>query len=406
MSDTSTIPAQAPLHGVKVIDLTHVIAGPYTTQVLGDLGATIIKIEEPHQGDAGRHLAPFVNGMSHYFTCFNRNKQSVALDLKQPEGLEAAKRILADADVLVENFSPGALDRLGLGYEEARALNPRLIYCSISGFGLTGPERTRRYYDLIGQAYSGVMSTTGEPGRAPVKLGVPVGDTTGALFAVISILAAINARRDTGEGQHIDLSLQDCLLAVLANYSGYYFATGKQPELVGSRHYFSVPYGSYKTKDGYVVLATSTDEQWQSFCKELELPGLAADPELKSRQDRSANREKIEAVLQERLSSMTTGSIVSRMDKAGIPASPLNDLEAALNSPQANARNMVREVSHPAYGNTKVVGSPLGARLTRSEIDAPPALGEHTIRVLQEHGYNDEQIDRMIASEAASGPGS
>lgn len=392
------------LTGIKVADFTHVIAGPYTTQVLGDLGAAITKIEEPHHGDAGRHLAPFANGVSHYFTCFNRNKHSIALDLKRPEGIEVARRIIAEADVLVENFSPGAMERLGLGYDDVKAINPDIIYCSISGFGKTGPEKNRRYYDLIGQAYSGVMSTTGEPGGQPVKLGVPVGDTTGALFSVVAILAAINARRDTGRGQHIDISLQDCLLAVLANYSGYYFTTGKQPELVGSRHYFSVPYGAYRTSDGHVVLATSTDEQWQRFCKALELDALSTDPDLACREDRSDNREKIEAVVEAKFLSMTSRDVVARLDAAGIPASPLNDIGAALGSPQATARGMVREVTHPDYGMVRVVNSPLGAALTRPEIEAPPTLGQQTIGVLEELGYSDDQIGRLMASGVAGAP--
>ncbi|MGV6876226.1 CaiB/BaiF CoA transferase family protein [Pseudochelatococcus sp. B33] len=390
-----------PLGGVRVVDLTHVIAGPYATQILGDLGATVTKIEEPSQGDAGRHLAPFVNGMSHYFTCFNRNKRSIALDLKHPAGLDVAKKIISSADVLVENYSPGALRRIGLGYEDIKALNPSIIYCSISGFGLTSPLKDHRYYDLIGQAYSGVMSTTGEPGRTPVKVGVPIGDTSGSLFAVISILAALSLRDTTGHGQHIDISLTDCLLAVLANYGGYYLATGKQPELVGSRHYFSVPYGAYEAKDGSVVLATSTDEQWQRFCKVLDLGDLAGDPATATRQSRSDNRARIESAIVERFATMTVAEITDRLDSVGIPSSPLNGLDAAFNSPQAQARQIVREVSHPDYGSTRIVGSPLGAPLTRDQIDAPPILGEHTVQVLEEYGYDRSEIDRLLQDNVA-----
>lgn len=392
-----------PLAGVRVVDLTHVIAGPYASQILADLGADVVKIEESRNGDAGRHLAPFVGDQSHYFSCFNRNKRSVALDLKQPEGRGVAMRLIEKADILVENFAPGALARLGLGYEEARRANPAIIYCSISGFGHTGPVRNRRYYDLIGQAYSGVMSTNGERGGPPIKVGIPIGDTTGSLFSVVAILAAWSLRQTTGEGQHIDMALQDCLLAVLANYGGYYLATGAQPERVGSGHYFSYPYGCYEVADGYVVLATSTDEQWQRFCTALDLPDFAADPKLATREGRAAHREQTDFELGRRLKTMPQASVIARLDEAGIPCGPVNDLDAALNSEQAKARGMVRSVAHPAYGQSRLVGSPLG-KLARNETTPPPLLGEHSVATMRELGYADAEIERLLKAGAVVAP--
>lgn len=385
-----------PLSGLRVIDLTHVISGPFASQVLGDLGAEVIKIEEPRRGDAGRYLAPFAGDQSHYFPCFNRNKRSIALDLKSPDGLAIAKRLIAAADILVENFAPDVLARLGLGYDVARSLNPKIIYCSISGFGLTGPDRERRYYDLIGQAFSGVMSTTGERGGGPIKVGIPVGDTTGALYSVVAILAALNSRQATGEGQHIDMSLTDCLLAVLANYGGYYFATGQQPERTGSDHYFSYPCNAYEASDGHFVVATSTDEQWQRFCAALDLTDLAANPALQTREGRARLRLETDKTLAPRLRSMTQAEIIDRLDRAGIPCSPVNTIEQALNCAQSTARGMVEVLRHPAYGERRAVASPLGPSLTRGANTAAPLLGEHSSAILRELGYRDHDISRLL----------
>lgn len=387
---------ELPLSGLRVVDLTHVISGPFTSQVLGDLGADVIKIEEPRQGDAGRHLAPFAGDQSHYFPCFNRNKRSIALDLKSPDGLAIAKRLIAAADILVENFAPDVLARLGLGYDVARLLNPKIIYCSISGFGQTGPDRNRRYYDLIGQAYAGVMTTNGERGGGPIKVGIPVGDTTGALFSVVAILAAVNRRHVSGEGQHIDMSLTDCLLAVLANYGGYYFATGEQPERTGSDHYFSYPCNAYEVSDGYIVVATSTDEQWQRFCSALELFDFAADSALATRIGRARLRLDTDRKLGPRLRGMTQTEVIDRLDRVGIPCSAVNTIEQALNCAQSVAHGMVDVLHHPVYGEQRVVASPLGRDLTRRENIAPPLLGEHTSSILSELGYAADEIIRLM----------
>jgi crotonobetainyl-CoA:carnitine CoA-transferase CaiB-like acyl-CoA transferase len=386
-----------PLSGIKVVDFTHVIAGPYATQMLGDLGASVTKIEEITRGDAGRTLGPFVAGQSHYFLAFNRNKRSIAVDLKTDDGKAIAKRIISQADVLVENFAPAAMGRLGFGYDEVVKFNPDIIYCSISGFGQTGPLSSKGYYDLVGQAYAGVMSTNGEADAPPLKVGIPVGDTSGSYFGVINILAALLARKETGKGRFIDLSLYDCLLAGLANYGGYYLSTGSQPARTGSKHYFSVPYAPFPASDGYVVIGVFMDAQWQAFCQAMDLPSAGADERFFTAAGRSAHRETVEKIVIDRLKSLTVDEVINRLESVRIPCGPVNDIAAALNHPHIQQRNVVRTMHHESYGDVRAIFPPLG-EMQRDDASPPPLLGEHGIEILAESGFDSGDIERLIAS--------
>lgn len=340
---------RAALDGLLVVDFTHVISGPFATQMLGDLGARVIKIESAG-GDMGRHIGPMVQEQSHYFLCFNRNKESVVLDLKSAEGKAIALALMRQADIVVENFAAGVMDRLGLGYRDVADVNPGLIYCSISGFGSNGPLAEKRSFDLITQAYSGALSANGDPSGPPVKIGVPIGDTTGSLFAVIAILAAVVRRKDTGEGQKIDLALFDCLLATLANHAGHYFATGAQPVRTGSHHYFCVPNGIFQARDGFLAIAVTNDEQWTRLCAALNLQEHVDSPQYATMAERARRRNDVNEFVSRSLATMTVAEAVERLDRAAVPNGPVNDIARAFKEPQVAARHMEIQLSHEKYG--------------------------------------------------------
>ncbi|MEZ5881381.1 MAG: CaiB/BaiF CoA-transferase family protein [Nitratireductor sp.] len=394
---------QLPLKGIRVADFTHVIAGPLATQILGDLGAKVTKIEEVTSGDVGRSMAPYIAGQSHYHLAFNRNKRSIGVNLKDPRGLAAVRKIVARSDILVENFSPGSMARMGLGYDDVRAFNPGIIYCSISGFGQEGPLASKGYYDLVGQAYAGVMSTNGEPDGPPVKVGIPIGDTSGSLFAVIAILSALHGRRKSGEGKYIDLSLYDCLLSVLANYGGYYLARDVQPQRTGSKHYYSVPYGSFSARDGDVVIGVFTDVQWQSFCAVLGLQQLARDDRFSNAAGRVEHREQIDAAVNQRLSQLSAEEVVSLLDSASIPCGPVHDIGQALFHPHAQLRRMVKNVTHGDYGAVRVISHPFGG-LGASMMSAPPLHGEHSGEILSEIGMPAKKIMELMSQGVVTAP--
>src|ERR1700730_603309 len=284
-----------PLQGIRVIDLTRVLAGPFATQSLGDLGAEVLKIEPPELGDETRHFPPFVGGESHYFLGINRNKKSLVVDLQRPEGAEILRRLVATADILVENYRPGVMDRLGLGYDRLAAINPRLIYCAISGFGLTGPLRDKPSFDIVTQALSGALSINGERGHLPVKLGIPLGDMVGGIFGPMAILAALHERARTGRGRLIDISLYDGLIGMLCSFSEIAFITGEDPPTMGSSHPNIVPYGSFPASDGSIIIAVLSERFWGNLCTALERPDLAADPRFANPTGRRDHRDELDA---------------------------------------------------------------------------------------------------------------
>ena len=385
--------ALLPLAGIRVLDLTHALAGPFCTMLLGDLGADVIKVEAPGDGDHARRWGPpFVNGESTYFLSVNRNKRSVALDLKLEAGQRAAVDLALASDVLVENFRPGTAARLGLGWDDLHERRPQLVYASISGFGQGRPALAG--YDQIAQGTSGLMSITGEPQGKPVKSGVPVGDIVAGMFAAHAVLAALVERASSGTGRYVDVALNDSLLAILTYQAGRYFATGVPPGRDGNHHPTVAPYGTFATRDGHLNLAVGSDEQYRRFCEALEAPALATDPRFATNADRQAARTELVIEIERRLTRRTTGEWLARMEAAGIPAGPILDLAMAFSDPVAVERDMRVDVDHPVAGRIGQVGAPWKLDGRSSPVRMPPPLlGQHTDEVLTDVlGYTPEQI--------------
>ncbi len=376
--------ADRPLEGLRVADFSRVLAGPYATWVLAAMGADVIKVEEPGRGDQARRIGPFVDGRSVYFLSLNRAKRGMTLNLKDPRGLEAARRLIAWSDVVVENFAPGVMDRIGLGYEVASAINPRVIYASISGFGQTGPERDRRAYDMVIQALSGIMSITGPEQGPPVRVGVSIGDIMAALFAVVGILAALRRRDRTGRGAYLDVSMMDCLLALMENPVARYLATGEVPRPLGARHPVVTPIDLFESSDGYLVVAAGNDAQWLRLCSAIGRPDLAEREDLRTNADRTARHEDVTQALAGVFRTQTSGHWVDVLNAAGVPAAPLHTIKDAVEWAQTRARGATagRFVRLPIHG---------------TGFEAPcdsnaPALGEHTDGALGELGYDSDTI--------------
>ncbi len=386
-----------PLSGTTVIDLTRVLSGPYCTMVLADLGARVIKIEHPVRGDDTRHWGPpFVATESAYFLSINRNKESLTLDFKKPEGRAVLDRLLADADVMVENFRPGTLDDVGLGAEALTQRYPRLICCSISGYGQTGPRREEPGYDAVMQAEGGLMSITGERDGPPYRLGVAITDIVSGLFAAQGVLAALFARTTTGRGQRIDIGMLDATAALLTYQAGAYFVTGEVPARMGNRHPTITPYESFETADGDLVIAGGNDDIWRRLCGALELDGLADDPRFRTNKDRVANRNELRPILERALKTRSRADWVERLAKVGVPCGSVREISEVLADPQIAAREMVAEVHHPTVGRTRVIGSPLKLSDTPPSVrTAPPMLGQHSDAVLTELGYDSAAIANL-----------
>jgi formyl-CoA transferase len=374
---------EAVLSDVVVIDLSRVLAGPYCTMILGDLGATVIKVEQPGKGDDTRHFGPpYIAGESAYYLGLNRNKQSILLDFSTPEGKERLLKLVSTATVLVENFRPGSLERQGLGYETLRAINPGLIYCSISGYGQTGPYALRPGYDFVAQAESGLMSVTGEIDGDPQRVGSPVGDVSAGMFACMSILAALRVRDHTGKGQHIDISLLETTMSLLSNVSSNYLISGEEAQRFGNGHPNIVPYQAFHTKDGYVVVSCGNDRLYQALCHLLAREDLAADPRFATNPQRVRNRQELVPVLQEAFFHRKTDEWLPELRAAGIPCGPINTVSQIFNDPHIQAREFVWECDHPTAGRIKLSGSPIHLSETPARLyKAPPLLGEDDEKV-------------------------
>ncbi|MBA3450492.1 MAG: CoA transferase [Chloroflexia bacterium] len=397
--------AGLPLAGVKVVDLTRVMVGPYCTMMLGDLGADVVKIEIPGRGDDTRHWGPpYVDTESVYYLSVNRNKRSIALDLKQDAAKEALWRLIDGADVLVENFSPGTLDRLGFGYDAVKARRPAIIYAAISGFGQSGPDYQRTAYDLIVQGISGMMSITGHPGSPPTRLGVPIADIGGGMFAAYAIVAALFDRERNGEGSYVDVSMLGGQVALLTYQAGLYLSTGATPGQLGNAHPMIAPYDTFRTADGYVNIAVGNNSLWERFCTALDLTSCLEDERFANNSGRSINREALYAILEPRLAALETDDMVRLLDTAGVPCGPIRDVAETMDDGQTEAQDLILEVEHPRIGPLRLSGGPyhFDGEPVRARL-APPLLGQQTAEVLTEAGYSEEEIAALIASGAAQG---
>ena len=369
---------EAALSDVVVIDLSRVLAGPYCTMMLGDMGATVIKVEQPGKGDDTRHFGPpYVAGESAYYLGLNRNKRSITMDFNDPQHKKRLLELVNTATVLVENFRPGTLERQGLGYETLRAVNPGLIYCSISGYGHDGPYAMRPGYDFVAQAESGIMSVTGDIEGEPQRVGSPVADISAGMFACMSILAALHVREKTGEGQRIDISLLEAAVSLLGNVSSNYLISGEEAVRYGNGHPNIVPYQAFRTQDGYIVVSCGNDRIYQTFCHLLEREDLATDPRFVTNPQRVRNRKELVPILQEVFLQRKTDDWLTELRTVGIPCGPINTVSQVFSDPQLQARGFVWECEHPTAGTIKLSGSPIRLSETPTRLyKAPPLLGE------------------------------
>ena len=390
-------PPSGPLAGVRILDLSRILSGPFATMIFADLGADVIKLENPRTGDDTREWAPPYQGdQSAYFLAVNRNKRGIAVDLKTASGRDIAMRLAERADVVVENFRPGTAGRLGLGYDDLRARNPRLIYASISGFGQTGPYASEPGYDAIAQALGGLMSVTGEADGEPVRVGNSAADLGASMWAAIGILAALHARHTTGRGEWIDISLLDGQIASLTYLAGGYFASGEVPKRYGSAHPSIVPYQALRTLDGYLMVAVGNDTLWRRFAPLVGLPQLVDDPRFAHNPQRVANRAELIPIVEDALAVRGSAAWAEELSGVGIPAAPINSVDAALAHPQVLARDMVLSTEHRTAGTLRMTGSPIKlSQYTTTVQRPPPTLGEHTDEVLGELGYSATDIAAM-----------
>jgi formyl-CoA transferase len=391
-----------PLQGIRVLDLSRVLAGPYCTMVLGDLGAEVIKVEPP-EGDETRGWGPpFAGGESAYYLCVNRNKRDIVINLKTDEGKNILRELAMQSDVLVENFRPGTLEKFGLDFKTLHALNPKLIYCSITGFGQTGSMKDKPGYDFMIQASGGLMSITGEPEGEPMKTGVAVVDLFAGQNAIIAILAALQARTLTGEGQHLDIALFDSQLGWLANVASNYLISSKLPKRHGNAHPNIVPYQSFQASDGWFAIAVGNDRQFERLCELLGKPELVLDEKFTANSARVQNREEIIPLLASIFKTSSVSEWLRKLNEAEIPCGPINNFEQVFSMPQVREREMLVQMQHPTIGRLPLVGSPLKMSATPVEYRLPPPLmGEHTVSILQELlGYSNDQIGKLRLSGA------
>jgi len=387
-----------PLDGLRVVDLTRVLSGPYCTMQLGDMGAEVIKVEQPGKGDDTRAFAPPYQGdQAAYFLSINRNKKSITLDMKREAGKEVLWRLIERSDILVENFRPGAMDRLGFGYEAIRKRRPAMVYASISGFGASGPQKDRPGYDVIVQGEAGIMDITGPRDGAPYKVGTAVADLVSGLYAVQGILAALYAAKSTGMGQHVDISMYEAMASLLTFNAGIYFATGETPRRRGNDHPTIVPYETFEAADGWINLAVGNDDLWRRFCKAAETPDLVDHPRFAKAGDRVRNREELVPLVRSLIRQRTRDEWMERLDKAGVPSGAIRTVGEVCESDLLKGRGMIAWMEHASAGMVKAVKN--AVHLSATPLDAyaaPPQLGQHTREVLTELlGYSAVEAEKL-----------
>lgn len=392
-----------PLDGLKVIDLTRVLAGPFCTMLLGDMGADVVKIEEPGSGDDSRGWAPYVGeGWSSYFLGVNRNKRSLALNLKSPDGPGVVRRLAASADVLVENFRPGTLDRLGLGFANLSAINPRLIFASVSGYGQTGPRRDLAGYDPVLQAEAGLMDITGPRDGSPSRVGVAMTDYVAGQFLFSSILLALRDRDRTGRGQMVDLALFDSILATMTLPAGIFFATGRKPARLGNQHPSIAPYETFRASNGLVMVCAGNPRLWVQFCHAIDRPELPEDARFSTNSGRLQNRAELVAIVEAQTGVWTVEELLARLESRGVPCGRVRSIDQALADPQVAARQMLITMSNEQLGPFPMIANPMALSDAPPTYRLPPpALGEHSEEVLRELGYSADDIARIVTGSAA-----
>jgi crotonobetainyl-CoA:carnitine CoA-transferase CaiB-like acyl-CoA transferase len=388
------------LEGIRVVDLTQAMAAPFCSMNLADMGADVIKIEPPGAGEQTRRLGPAQqNGHSATFMAVNRNKRGLSVDLKRPEGVAIVRRLCATADVFVQNYRPGVAERLGVGYEELRAVNPRLVYCAVSGFGGTGPYAARGGYDLIAQGMSGIISVTGDEDGPPAKSGIPISDLAAGLFGAYGILVALEHRDKTGEGQLVDTSLLEAAMALTVWESSEYWVTGKTPRRLGSAHRLGAPYQAIQARDGYFTVGANNDRLFAAFARALERVDLLADLRFAGRSERLVHREALLAEIEQTTITQARAFWLERLERVGVPSGPINSYPETLSDPHTLARGMVVDLIHPGAGAIKALGVPVKLSDTPGAVDRPaPLVGEHTDEILAELGYPEAERQSLRAS--------
>jgi crotonobetainyl-CoA:carnitine CoA-transferase CaiB-like acyl-CoA transferase len=403
MTEAASSTWPGPLADIRVLDFTRVLAGPAASLALADLGAEVIKVEPPGNGDETRDFPPIRDGESHYFLSVNRGKKSIVIDLKSEAGVALAKDLAVQCDIVVENYRPGVMDRLGLGYEALSAINPKLIYCAISGYGQTGPLRDRPSFDIVLQAMSGALSVNGEPGAPPTKLGIPLGDLVGGINGPIAILAALHERNTTGRGRYIDLSLMDGLVGLLGYIAQLAFFTGEDPTPQGSQHPNLVPYGAFPARDGSIIIACLTNGFWGRICEALGCPEKTGDPRYDSIEKRRNARAEVNAIVAAFTAKKTVDDLVALFTEHQVPHAPILGVSEALAQPQTVAREMVVEVEHRTLGRIPIVNRPIKFDERQPAPSPPPVLGQDTDEILRDVlGLAPDEIARLRASKAVA----